>query len=541
MCGEAPATEGVFLPALGPSPRVRGSLGLVRPGHLLRGSIPACAGKPGQPGDRRGAAGVHPRVCGEAVREEDNAPVVPWVHPRVCGEATRPGTGTLTVSGPSLRVRGSPGGPDGPASRERSIPACAGKPSTQSDMMPTSGVHPRVCGEAHGARQSVDVDPGPSPRVRGSRQSDQSLPSGPGSIPACAGKPTIRSITSFRPGVHPRVCGEASGAGGAGSTVAGPSPRVRGSQRRSFPPVGTRGSIPRVCGEAIRIITGSRSPRGSIPACAGKPESGHASSSWSWVHPRVCGEALSGIRPPAPDAGPSPRVRGSRVRCKLLRTTKGSIPACAGKPMVVSIFMHPPGVHPRVCGEAPSPIPSMMLTSRSIPACAGKPRKLAVSGTVKWVHPRVCGEATPTVRRVPLARGPSPRVRGSRIDVTLDRGALGSIPACAGKPRSCPIARTRRWVHPRVCGEATAASNAAFCCAGPSPRVRGSPDDEPFALCSGGSIPACAGKPPSASIPVMRVWVHPRVCGEATLAVSATQPPPGPSPRVRGSHSSARI
>ena len=71
--------------------------------------------------------------------------------------------------------------------------------------------------------------------------------------------------------------------------------------------------------------------------------------------------------------GPSPRVRGSPPRLSADVTAGGSIPACAGKPLVVD---------------------GMVMSGR--------------------VHPRVCGEAHYGEQRRPAGRGPSPRVRGSR-------------------------------------------------------------------------------------------------------------------------------
>ena len=46
MCGEAGTLTGVIPDNAGPSPRVRGSLGEAELRPDLRGSIPACAGKP---------------------------------------------------------------------------------------------------------------------------------------------------------------------------------------------------------------------------------------------------------------------------------------------------------------------------------------------------------------------------------------------------------------------------------------------------------------------------------------------------------------
>ena len=52
--------------------------------------------------------------------------------------------------------------------------------------------------------------------------------------------------------------------------------------------------------------------------------------------------------------GPSPRVRGSLCGARRRCTPDRSIPACAGKPIDLTMFPGAFGVHPRVCGEAGS-------------------------------------------------------------------------------------------------------------------------------------------------------------------------------------------
>ena len=67
VCGEAGRVDVAIAGLAGPSPRVRGSLNLPSLRDREVGSIPACAGKP--PGRRRSRIRptVHPRVCGEAI------------------------------------------------------------------------------------------------------------------------------------------------------------------------------------------------------------------------------------------------------------------------------------------------------------------------------------------------------------------------------------------------------------------------------------------------------------------------------------------
>ena len=193
----------------------------------------------------------------------------------------------------------------------------------------------------------------------------------------------------------------------------------------------------------------------------------------------------------------------------------GSIPACAGKPREWSLHWKGVRVHPRVCGEAPHGHPNAWAhrgpsprvrgslwwprrsrcCSRSIPACAGKPSVGDVSRLGYRVHPRVCGEACGIVAMTPPGPGPSPRVRGSLRHIQEQWFALGSIPACAGKPRPPPLSPGLSRVHPRVCGEASLSDRPVHAGLGPSPRVRGSHRAAVAAAAGPGSIPACAGKP----------------------------------------------
>ena len=359
-----------------------------------------------------------------------------------------------------------------------------------------------------------DIFSGPSPRVRGSRLGCRCGCRGRGSIPACAGKPRCQFPAETFSTVHPRVCGEAPVGQVDSRRHGGPSPRVRGSPAAGWCTV--------------------RRPR-SIPACAGKPDDGRADWFLPRVHPRVCGEARRGLRNFPVGEGPSPRVRGSPRRVGAVGPGRRSIPACAGKPERLVLRLKLPKVHPRVCGEAPSvpvdasadrgPSPRVRgsLASRasvaalqgSIPACAGKPASCRAVSAVSRVHPRVCGEAkgNPTISNG--ARGPSPRVRGSRAGNGSPSTALRSIPACAGKP-----------------GQGQGQGQGAV---GPSPRVRGSHHRGAGRSPARGSIPACAGKPPVDRRAYDASRVHPRVCGEALTPAILAARDMGPSPRVRGS------
>ena len=296
--------------SMGLSPRVRGSLTQQHGPTLSLGSIPACAGKPMR------AQGRHRQT---------------WVYPRVCGEAAHGLAIPAYAKGLSPRVRGSREDIVSHLRVAGSIPACAGKPRWLATQKASSGVYPRVCGEAPLPSESLMPGQGLSPRVRGNRRprGGEAVPAG--SIPACAGKPFTVVEPSAHRWVYPRVCGEAFGTVENPMRGLGLSPRVRGSPRAT-------------CHNRVE--------RGSIPACAGKPGSVCRENPLGRVYPRVCGEAMATGQNTAVISGLSPRVRGSRkvVFVNVLRI--GSIPACAGKPWRRSRRRRTSRVYPRVCGEA---------------------------------------------------------------------------------------------------------------------------------------------------------------------------------------------
>ena len=230
--------------------------------------------------------------------------------------------------------------------------------------------------------------------------------------------------------------------------VCGGSPHVQNLLNRVYP---------RVCGGTANCDPGQRQGcSGSIPACAGEPPQG-----------RAAGQPFTGL---------SPRVRGNQRR-PASQDSSWSIPACAGEP-------------PRVCGD----------DGPSIPACAGD--HISVLG---GLSPRVRGNRTGGTPVKVFDTGLSPRVRGNRRHPQ---------PAHRAYP-----------VYPRVCGGTAGGTPVKVFDTGLSPRVRGNrrhpqPAHRAYPVyprvCGGtphrestipsitGSIPACAGEPPT--IPPIKDW-----------------------------------
>ena len=350
-----------------------------------------------------------------------------------------------------------------------------------------------MCGE-HSAGQVVALHGcGSSPRVRGTPHESPNDGVRRRFIPACAGNTCRRSKSAKWWSVHPRVCGEHRWAAPFAETVIGSSPRVRGTRHAE-----------RAGSATVRFI----------PACAGNTPRSSRRNRPSTVHPRVCGEHLVEIARTNPDAGSSPRVRGTRATTARAALSWRFIPACAGNTAALrnGRGLHP--VHPRVCGEHRIS-PSCPATSRGssprvrgthgarmgpppwrrfIPACAGN--------TPVWI---------PGPRRL---CGSSPRVRGTLHLRGREVLRKRFIPACAGNTRAM-IARGAAWtVHPRVCGEHVYPSAKLLSEYGSSPRVRGT------RVC-GSCIKTAA-------------TVHPRVCGEHRRKECDNKSQDGSSPRVRG-------
>ena len=207
----------------------------------------------------------------------------------------------------------------------------------------------------------------------------------------------------------------------------------------------------------------------------------------------MCGGTLPGQIGAAAPHGLSPRVRGNRRLRPRRRTLLGSIPACAGEPVWTRKPPQIRAVYPRVCGGTYSPfcplrapgglsprvrgnllhLQQQVARAGSIPACAGEPRWRSRRRPGNGVYPRVCGGTRLSPHAAPFGRGLSPRVRGNRNRPQPAGLGLGSIPACAGEPRSLVMLTGVSGVYPRVCGGTSKGSQIGDIWAGLSPRVRG--------------------------------------------------------------------
>ena len=394
------------------------------------------------------------------------------VYPRVCGGTSSHHRSSRGRWGLSPRVRGNPADDDKQMIIERSIPACAGEPGMMSSCSDTSRVYPRVCGGTVGGFGFAIYAWGLSPRVRGNHDDTLEVIYQQRSIPACAGEPTPERAGVRPMRVYPRVCGGTGGQEMTGIAEQGLSPRVRGNPH------------------LLMIRNGSLR---SIPACAGEPAPLRTPRGAAAVYPRVCGGTTDALVLTPGGSGLSPRVRGNPRQPAFRFASPGSIPACAGEPMV---------------------------------------RRPALAG--QWVYPRVCGGTRWESPDIPPPQGLSPRVRGNPVRGVAQDMQRRSIPACAGEPAAAPVIATNWPVYPRVCGGTNVYARSSMCNEGLSPRVRGNHGVTIRITASERSIPACAGEPWGNGLPSPPHWVYPRVCGGTQLNHAALATAGGLSPRVRG-------
>ena len=170
---------------------------------------------------------------------------------------------------------------------------------------------------------------GLSTRVRGNPAQNSISLSWQRSIHACAGEPLL---SPFRPPgdrVYPRVCGGTFPYESKDEALKGLSPRVRGN--------------PSVQGDTLCNMR-------SIPACAGEPIPAPAHHPAPRVYPRVCGGTARPRWWHTRAGGLSPRVRGNPGERQAGHEAIGSIPACAGEPLVRTQIPQLVQVYPRVCG-----------------------------------------------------------------------------------------------------------------------------------------------------------------------------------------------
>ena len=175
---------------------------------------------------------------------------------------------------------------------------------------------------------------------------------------------------------------------------------------------------------------------------------------------------------PMPVMGLSPLARGNPLYLLPVEPAEGSIPACAGEPNTGPCRPVPAGVYPRLRGGTlrlaglfnrrqglsplargnPSGEAADQTAPGSIPACAGEPLQVSWCVLTERVYPRLRG-GTRSDRELKVhQRGLSPLARGNRAYKPSNDVHWGSIPACAGEPPTQQEQRSVSRVYPRLRG-----------------------------------------------------------------------------------------
>ena len=273
----------------GSSPLTRGKRLASRVCIVIRGLIPAHAGKTVLRVLRAGACAAHPRSRGEN-------------HPPQAGTRRYHGSSPLTrgklhLRGVRPRVRGL-------------IPAHAGKTARRAHIHDLGAAHPRSRGENASIADRRSRARGSSPLTRGKRVGGSPSSGWPGLIPAHAGKTDTPYPSPPGASAHPRSRGENDQAGIEPPGGAGSSPLTRGKH-------GDHGAIACLAG--------------LIPAHAGKTTVSISAPPAYRAHPRSRGENFQMGTPRSASWGSSPLTRGKPPLPDWYQAVPRLIPAHAGK------------------------------------------------------------------------------------------------------------------------------------------------------------------------------------------------------------------
>ena len=193
---------------------------------------------------------------------------------------------------------------------------------------------------------------GSSPRMRGTRLRRGEDQHAGGIIPADAGN-TFDSLRGYKAkGDHPRGCGEHWRVRTGTISGWGSSPRMRGTLEKT-----------------VQIAFRN----GIIPADAGNTERCPSRLLCRTDHPRGCGEHCFVIKLDHPNIGSSPRMRGTPGHRPQIHSADRIIPADAGNTQSCISRTSPDTDHPRGCGEHVQVPVAVMPDAGSSPRMRGTP------------------------------------------------------------------------------------------------------------------------------------------------------------------------
>ena len=149
-----------------------------------------------------------------------------------------------------------------------------------------------------------------------------------------------------------------------------------------------------------------------------------------------------------------------------------------------------------------------------IPAHAGKTRGTGASRPGAGAHPRSRGENSMLKDRLRYEDGSSPLTRGKQAGGLPPLGAVGLIPAHAGKTLGRHQDLDQQRAHPRSRGENGFPQYRSVPGTGSSPLTRGKHTPFRVLAIEERLIPAHAGKTSSTGSHAAPPWAHPRSRGE---------------------------
>ena len=152
----------------------------------------------------------------------------------------------------------------------------------------------------------------------------------------------------------------------------------------------------------------------------------------------------------------------------------------------------------------------------------------------RWDHPRRCGENRADAASTATLEGSPPQVRGKQIKAGGVGGTDRITPAGAGKTRRCCAHRPKFQDHPRRCGENRNVIEFETCLPGSPPQVRGKLIHIPPSSQGKRITPAGAGKTAQPWVGIGMAGDHPRRCGENMILVVGMHIGSGSPPQVRG-------
>ena len=133
-------------------------------------------------------------------------------------------------------------------------------------------------------------------------------------------------------------------------------------------------------------------------------------------------------------------------------------------------------------------------------------------------HPRIRGEHGSTARMSGFRVGSSPHTRGARLDVPVNLGVCGIIPAYAGSTACATSVLRLSLDHPRIRGEHPVSPGVPAVTTGSSPHTRGALHRDGIDVHPVRIIPAYAGSTSARWERSSSTKDHPRIRGEHSAA-----------------------